>query len=598
MAVVLGVQMGTNLVFTENFYRAAKIAAGLGGINLPDKKITLENIDDKESIDSLLDMVKTNKRITTTFDNHDYHFIWSNGIIVELNHKQEDGQNYILKRTDDEEKSHIIENIISELVEKITSQEYNILINATEYNEKGEYIFSSLYNYITSQYLGSIVHKRAIINEFTYDAIRASFSNLKNYKDITSFLKSSGVRAEINMLQPYRTLVPVLQYIKQCKESPCTIIASIDNTLELNLVTRNGHIKYFTQDKAEDILNDFKYFIDNSISIERGQSIKYPTLFNKENLILFLLKNLNVDAFTLHKILYLLHYNGYISFPDVYSNKLKHSEIKTITHRLNSLEDFNSEIATLFTSKNNITICEKCFNDDPNYIYGGIIPTEKIMDADNINNINAQQFFHEYSLELKSVIAKVYKLICYNFLSIILPSAKIKRTKYVLNIKTKNSIYEFMTTIDSPTELGFLILFENESTSQEPELLFDDIGVDIKIKNCYATLASESSILKFMKKWKIGTPTSRYEILPLLIKNGFITKTETQTGAVYYITEKGEQLVQKHPKLTSKFCFNCESSLQNIAMPYTKNHELKQSRICDAEISELLSIVNNEKEQL
>ena len=91
---------------------------------------------------------------------------------------------------------------------------------------------------------------------------------------------------------------------------------------------------------------------------------------------------------------------------------------------------------------------------------------------------------------------------------------------------------------------------------------------------------------------------SRYEILPLLIKNGFITKKETQTGAVYYITEKGEQIVQKHPKLTSKFCFNCESSLQNIAMPYTKNHELKQSKICDAEISELLSIVNNEKEQL
>ncbi len=494
---------------------------------------------------------------------------------------------------------------------KMLSKNSDLIIIATDYDIEGHVIGFNILRFLCNNKPA----KRMKFSTLTKEELKHSFSNLieinlnevnagltRHYLDwiwginlsraLMISARNFGIKQTLSI---GRVQGPTLKLIYDREKEIENFVPKIYYKIKI-FVNINGKILQFESKKFEDykeaqrvyenLINE-KYAIVSSISESYYQLNPLPPFDTTE---------LQSEAYSVYgfkpeytlKIAENLYLNGYISYPRSGSQKLKGINPLPILNSLSKIPQYYSYVQEILSKEIKITEGKK---DDP--AHPAIIPTNEIP---NFSNLSKDEM-------------KLYDLIVRRFLVCLSEPAIRKSVKIKILIKN----LEFENTFHSTVKEGwikiyrkFLDLEEIEVRAKENEKVKIENIKLVKEKTKPPARYTKASLIKELEKRKLGTKTTRHEIILTLYKRKYIK------GEKIKITDLGKAIVEIMEKyapkiLSEELTREFEEKLEKIERGEIKSEEvieeakntlkliLEEMKKKEREIGEKIYILNKIK---
>lgn len=469
------------------------------------------------------------------------------------------------------------------------------IINATDDDREGELIFAYVYEYLKCKK----PYKRVFLASFTEDAIRDTFTKLRDMSEVKSIEMAGRARNIADwVVGANLTVASTLQFanaISQDKKQGVISVGRVQTPTLKILVDRENEIRNFkpstsyyieskftTTDGTNQSYvgsadnNIFKNKLDaekliKNLQKEQGTVIIYnrkdkyrqvPLLYNLSSLSIDANRAYGITAKETLDIAQDLYTSGYLTYPRTSSCYLPDDmkdTVHTILDNLGKTAEFSKYVAMVPKAKRSMT--KRHFDSTKVESHYAIIPTVKIPDLSKLNKKQKD----------------IYTLVAQSVIRLVFPPAKVQST----NIETKLGDIIFYTSGNVILEKNWLEV--NMESNKEDELpvlkvgdkvLPNDIFVKDKTTRAPSRYTDSSLLAAMVSAGKniedkdlrsfmslngdggIGTEATRAGIIETVISRKYAKRQDK-----YIVpTEKGMRLIEvlpiedlKSPELTAKW---------------------------------------------
>ncbi|MFD2254425.1 type IA DNA topoisomerase [Lactococcus formosensis subsp. bovis] len=453
------------------------------------------------------------------------------------------------------------------------------IVIGTDGDREGESIFYTMINKIPGAQ--SKIKYRLWVGTATKAGIKKAYENLKFPEETYGFFLAADARRKADWLIGVANLTPFMRHklkeLGQLSEKKVkgkkvfekisvgrVLLPIMKIILEREREIRNHHPqKYWKIELTDEFQTNFTSDLifggeENSLGIEDAKSVfqsleketqvssiiqkeetvKAPPLFNLTNLQTYMSKNHGLSSDETQKTAEGLRLreggeDGYLSYPRTDSVHISQDEFLYLKAKLNdfkNLIDINFEAVNLKPRK-------KYVNDTKTNPHYALIPTETLPDLN----------------KLSAIERTVYEQVVKRMLLMFAPDQKVAKTTIKLNLLDQT--IEFKAIGTQILEEGWAQL-EGKTTSDKvlpsykegqviqitPELK-EDITKPPKLHN-------EETLLKRMKKYYIGTSSTRADAIKRLKKEKYLSVNKK---GQFETTEKSRKIIEYLEKIDSKF---------------------------------------------
>lgn len=453
------------------------------------------------------------------------------------------------------------------------------IVIGTDGDREGESIFYTMINKIPGAQ--SKIKYRLWVGTATKAGIKKAYENLKLPEETYGFYLAADARRKADWLIGVANLTPFIRHklkeLGQLSEKKVkgkkvfekisvgrVLLPIMKIILEREREIRNHQPqKYWKIELTDEFQTTFTSDLifggdENSLGIEDAQSIfqsleketqvssiiqkdetvKAPLLFNLTNLQTYMSKNHGLSSDETQKTAEGLRLreggeDGYLSYPRTDSVHISQDEFLYLKAKLNefkNLIDINFEAVNLKPRK-------KYVDDTKTNPHYALIPTETLPDLN----------------KLSAIERTVYEQVVKRMLLMFAPDQKIAKTTIKLNLLDQTIEFKAMGT--QILEEGWAQL-EGKTTSDKvlpPYKEGQVLQITPELKEGITKppkLHTEETLLKRMKKYYIGTSSTRADAIKRLKKEKYLSVNKK---GQFETTEKSRKIIEYLEKIDSKF---------------------------------------------
>lgn len=453
------------------------------------------------------------------------------------------------------------------------------IVIGTDGDREGESIFYTMINKIPGAQ--SKIKYRLWVGTATKAGIKKAYENLKLPEETYGFYLAADARRKADWLIGVANLTPFIRHklkeLGQLSEKKVkgkkvfekisvgrVLLPIMKIILEREREIRNHQPqKYWKIELTDEFQTNFTSDLifggdENSLGIEDAKSIfqsleketqvssiiqkeetvKAPPLFNLTNLQTYMSKNHGLSSDETQKTAEGLRLreggeDGYLSYPRTDSVHISQDEFLYLKAKLNdfkNLIDINFEAVNLKPRK-------KYVDDTKTNPHYALIPTETLPDLN----------------KLSAIERTVYEQVVKRMLLMFAPDQKIAKTTIKLNLLDQTIEFKAMGT--QILEEGWAQL-EGKTTSDKvlpPYKEGQVLQITPELKEGITKppkLHTEETLLKRMKKYYIGTSSTRADAIKRLKKEKYLSVNKK---GQFETTEKSRKIIEYLEKIDSKF---------------------------------------------
>ncbi|USI64628.1 DNA topoisomerase [Lactococcus petauri] len=453
------------------------------------------------------------------------------------------------------------------------------IVIGTDGDREGESIFYTMINKIPGAQ--SKIKYRLWVGTATKSGIKKAYENLKLPEETYGFYLAADARRKADWLIGVANLTPFIRHklkeLGQLSEKKVkgkkvfekisvgrVLLPIMKIILEREREIRNHQPqKYWKIELTDEFQTNFTSDLifggdENSLEIEDAKSIfqsleketqvssiiqkeetvKAPPLFNLTNLQTYMSKNHGLSSDETQKTAEGLRLrqggeDGYLSYPRTDSVHISQDEFLYLKAKLNdfkNLIDINFEAVNLKPRK-------KYVDDTKTNPHYALIPTETLPDLN----------------KLSAIERTVYEQVVKRMLLMFAPDQKVAKTTIKLNLLDQTIEFKAMGT--QILEEGWAQL-EGKTTSDKvlpPYKEGQVLQITPELKEGITKppkLHTEETLLKRMKKYYIGTSSTRADAIKRLKKEKYLSVNKK---GQFETTEKSRKIIEYLEKINSKF---------------------------------------------